>query len=38
MNEVDFANKIASLGGRAYIVGGWMRDICVIIHRKIKTI
>lgn len=27
MNEVDFANKIASLGGRAYIVGGWMRDI-----------
>ena len=27
MNEKDFAEKIAFLGGRVYIVGGWVRDI-----------
>ncbi|WP_304153046.1 HD domain-containing protein [Megamonas hypermegale] len=27
MDEKDFAEKIAFLGGRVYIVGGWVRDI-----------
>lgn len=27
MNETYFAQKIALLGGRVYIVGGWVRDI-----------
>jgi tRNA nucleotidyltransferase/poly(A) polymerase len=26
MTETDFARKIADAGGRAYIVGGWVRD------------
>lgn len=26
MTELEFASKIASIGGRAYIVGGWVRD------------
>lgn len=27
MKEKDFAKKAASLGGRVYIVGGWVRDV-----------
>lgn len=26
MNEIDFAKKIATWGGKVYIVGGWVRD------------
>lgn len=36
MNEINFAKKVANLGGCAYIVGGWNRDVLLGVEPKDK--
>lgn len=36
MDEKEFARKIESMGGRAYIVGGWVRDKLLHVEPKDK--